>query len=92
MSIEKIDALIATMKRLKRETVQMQKRSSNLKNQAGANACAIEIRRIKHEAHCIAVELGIADARDGTAYGATTAPAGMGREVLLERRDPRPAA
>lgn len=88
MTVEKIDAMVAAMKRLKRETLQMHKRSANLKSQAGANSCAIEIRRIKHEAHRIAVELGIADARTGTAYDTTTAPAGMGREFRLERPAP----
>ena len=89
MSIESIDAMVEVLRRLKRETLQMRKRSAKLNDQAGANACAIEIRRIKHEAHCLAVELGIADVRAEAAYGTATAPAGMGREFLLERQAPQ---
>ena len=53
-----------------------------------ARDCAIQIRRLKHEAHCLAVELGIADLRADSHYTPVTAPAGFGREVLIERRRP----
>ncbi|MGP1666245.1 MAG: hypothetical protein ACTS5I_10130 [Rhodanobacter sp.] len=53
-----------------------------------ARDCAIHIRRLKHEAHCLAVELGIADLRDESHYTPVTAPAGFGRETLIERRRP----
>lgn len=50
--------------------------------------CGVEIRRLKHEAHCLAVEIGIADRRSDEAYSATTAPLGFSREILIERRAP----
>lgn len=53
-----------------------------------ARDCAIQIRRLKHEAHCLAVELGIADLRDESHYTPVIAPAGFGREILIERRRP----
>jgi len=53
-----------------------------------ARECAIEIRRLRHEAHCLAVEAGIADMREANHYGESTAPAGFGRHVKFHRRIP----
>jgi hypothetical protein len=85
---DKLVALIDALKRMRRETIQMKKRATNLRSQAAANSCAIELRRIKHEAHCLAVEIGIADRRSDAAYADATAPAGMGRDFLMPRRTP----
>lgn len=50
--------------------------------------CGIEIKRLAHEAHCLAVEIGIADRRPPEHYTPTTANLGFGREVRIERRAP----
>lgn len=54
-----------------------------------ARDCSIQVRRLRHEAHCLAVEAGIADMRDESYYKPVTAPAGFGRDFLIERRKPR---
>lgn len=90
------------MKRAERESQQLAKfsaasvaagvspkRAASLRE--SANACGVELRRIKHEAHCLAVEMGIADMREGQSYGETSAPLGFGRDVLIDRRVPEVA-
>lgn len=56
-----------------------------------AREAAIEIRYLKHEAHCLAVEFGIADRRDDSHYQDSFAPAGFGRETIFHKRAPHAA-
>lgn len=53
-----------------------------------ARETSIQVRRLRHEAHCLSVEAGFADLRDESHYMPITAPAGFGREFLIERRRP----
>lgn len=91
--------MAACMKSMERETLQMErlaalsvlpgvsmKRAAN--DRERANACGLELRRLRHEAHCLAVEIGIADMRTGESYTPVASPIGFGREVLVERRSP----
>lgn len=59
-----------------------------MRNQDTARDCGIEIRRLEHEAHCLAVEIGIADLRSDENYRSVRSPAGFGREFIIERRRP----
>ena len=56
--------------------------------QESALVCGVEIKRLAHEAHCIAVEIGIADRRTPEHYTPTTASLGFGRKFKIERRPP----
>ena len=102
MSTKKFAEMADTMKRLVRETQALAKHnaaSGNFENtkarrdsaNESARECAIEIRRLKHEAHCIAVEMGIAERRDPSAYTDSTAPGGFGRTFAFVRREPKAA-
>jgi len=97
---EKIVELLDAMKRLQREQAAMAKHnavSGDWNNtprrrhaaSESARVCAIEIRRLTHEAHCIAVEMGIADRRADSFYTDGIAPAGFGREFICVRRAPK---
>lgn len=99
MSREKMVAMIDCMKRLMREQDALAKHNSvstnfdnTVKRRSNARAdavgCAIEIRRLEHEAHCLAVEMRIADLRLDAYYQDGTAPAGMGRTVIFKKRMP----
>ncbi|WP_034302505.1 hypothetical protein [Herbaspirillum sp. RV1423] len=99
MSREKLICMIDCMKRLMREQDALAKhnavsgngsQSPARRNKAASSAveCAVEIRRLKHEAHCLAVELGIADHRGEAHYRDTTAPAGFGRVKDFSVRAP----
>lgn len=96
---EKVVEMADCMKRLLKEMAQLQKQNVITVNfeitktrrdnaRESARESAIEIRRLKHEAHCIAVELGIAERRDESYYTPSTAPAGFGREIIFDRRAP----
>jgi hypothetical protein len=52
------------------------------------SACARQLVRFKHEAHCLCVELGLADLRDDSHYTPARAGLGLSREILIERRRP----
>jgi hypothetical protein len=101
MSIEagKIVEMLDAMKRLQREQAALAKHNEVSRDwgntprrrhaaSESARECAIEIRRLTHEAHCIAVEMGIADRRADSYYADSVAPAGFGREFIFTRRVP----
>lgn len=99
MTDNKYLQLAAILKLIDREQQQMAKHRTaaiapgvTRKRQAvaleSARICAIEARRLTHEAHCLAVEIGIADRRAPAAYAPVTAPAGMSREHRIELREP----
>lgn len=52
------------------------------------NLRAIEIRRLEHEAHCLAVEIGIADVRPSETYKCHVADIGFGRKIEIVKRQP----
>lgn len=93
-----VDDLIDCLRELKGESIRMASAAAkagiaaNAKQMARhtetARDCAVQMRKLKHRAHCLAVELGIADMREDSHYRSTTAPAGFGREFQLVR--PRP--
>lgn len=53
-----------------------------------AREAAIEIRRLTHEAHCLAVELGIADRRSDEHYQDSLVPCGFGNYRKFYKRAP----
>lgn len=99
MNIEKLVELSECIKRIMRAQSQLDryntvsfdmnataKRRHNAMEDA--REAAIEIRHWKHEAHCLAVELGIADRRSDEHYQDSTAPSGFGRERIFNKRAP----
>lgn len=103
MEQSQLDAMASLMKQIGREKAALAKHNavagdfdntSARRNKAreAARECAVEIRRLTHEAHCVAVEMGIADRRDDSHYTPSTAPAGFGRTVIFDRRAPRVGA
>lgn len=97
--MNKLADLMDCLKRLTKEQVVLAKHNAvatnfdnTAKRRSGANEnareCAVEIRRLKHEAHCLAVEIGIADRREDSCYTPSTAPAGFGRDFIVDRRCP----
>ena len=99
MSESKYMQIAALMKRIEIERKQIEKlnaksspdlpQKANQRLQDAALACGIEIKRLAHEAHCLSVEIGIADRRPPEHYTPTTASLGFGREVRIERRAPQ---
>lgn len=100
---EQIDTLIKTLRLMQREQKALMNASAKSADFWGASArqhanaaekatlIAVELRRLKHEAHCLAVEVGIADRRADGAYEAGAASLGFGREVRIEKRAPASA-
>lgn len=99
MTPQKLADMADVMKRLMRELAVMEKHNAvssdfcNTNSRRGnaresARECAIEIRRLKHEAHCLAVELGFADLRPDAFYADSTAPAGFGNTTIFTKRKP----
>lgn len=91
--------LVACLKQIDKESVAMAKHSAISGNfeltktrrdnaSESAREAAIEIRRLKHEAHCLCVELGLADRRADSYYQDATAPAGFGRTTIFTKREP----
>lgn len=100
MDAAKLKEMIDCMKELQREKTALEKHNAVGGNldatksrrdsaRESARECAINIRRLTHDAHCIAVEMGIADRRDDSHYTPSMAPAGFGREFIFERRAPK---
>jgi len=82
---EKVHALRKLLGELIKEGAQYTKRSEKLRDldiyatraarttaYARLESSAEHIERLKHDAHCLAVEIGIADRRDASAYGQHT--------------------
>lgn len=102
MNTQKLADMADVMKRLMHELSALEKHNAISRNSANsqytsrrrANAresareCSIEIRRLKHEAHCLAVELGLADLRPDAFYADSTAPAGFGNTTIFTKRKP----
>lgn len=95
----KEDALIKVLREIKKERKRLERASIrsadfDLTQRARGNAredareSAVHIRRLEHEAHCLAVEMGIADIRGDDAYGDFPAPAGFGRTFTIHLRRP----
>lgn len=97
MNLEKIKELEIALRELKRSVSRLSglsTRSVVYGSAASRSASesarleAIEVRRLKHRAHVLCVELGFADLRSPEHYQDSTAPAGFGRNLLIERRAP----
>lgn len=99
MNTQKLADMTDVMKRLTRELTALEKHNlvssdfCNTNSRRGnaresARECAIEIRHLKHEAHCLAVELGLADLRPDAFYADSTAPAGFGNTTIFTKRKP----
>lgn len=85
--IEKIDALIARARELKRNIQSGTKAAQNIKRQEDANFAFRDAERQAHEIHCIAVEMGMA-APEEWRYGDKAVGMKFGRELLEHRRRP----
>lgn len=101
MSALHIDRLIQCLKQMQRESKALADRSAKSgdlyagysdKRRARfaeeARDSAVQLRRLKFEAHALAVEVGIADLRSDDQYGPTMAAAGFGRVIEIHRRRP----
>ena len=99
MDADKVKAMADCMKLLGVELNKLTKlnavsgnfaNSASRKNNAAESArvTATQIRRLQHEAHCLAVELGLADRRDDAFYSTSTIPMGFGRVAPFEKRTP----
>ncbi len=103
MDSKRISDMADCMKRLLREQLALGKhnlvsgnfeltKSRRDSARESARECAIEIRRLKHEAHCLAVELGFSDRREESYYTDGTAPMGFGRTAVFTKRAPEQVA
>ena len=98
MKLQALADCIKLIQREERSMVGLRGRSAALVNRGtfarrkdieeDMNACARQMVRLCHEAHCLCVELGFADLRDESHYTPARAGLGLSREILIERRRP----
>jgi hypothetical protein len=95
----KLESLAACIKQWQREVRELERRSQAAAPMGPAKkmgllgehaaATARQIAHLKHEAHCLCVELGLADLRADSHYGEQRVGAyGLGKEILIVRRRP----